>query len=112
MLVPRHDIDPATAVRMVEDAAATLIDVREHDEWAAGHAPAAVHIPLGELDPGAYTPQQVLVVVCRSGARSARAAAALAAAGLPVHNLAGGMKAWERAGHPVIRDGATRGTVV
>ena len=112
MPAPRHDVDPATASRLVDDGTATLLDVREHDEWAAGHAPGAVHIPLGELDPGAYTSEHILVVVCRSGARSGRAATALAAAGLPVHNLAGGMTAWQRAGHSVICDDDTPGTVI
>lgn len=112
MPTPGHDVDVATASRMIEDSAATLLDVREDDEWAAGHAPGAVHVPLRELDPAAYSPGRTLVVVCRSGARSSKAAAALADAGLPVHNLAGGMSAWQRAGRPVIRDDDTRGTVI
>ena len=53
-----------------------------------------------------------LVVVCRSGGRSSKAATKLATAGLAVHNLSGGMTAWQKAGHPVLRDDGTPGTVI
>lgn len=113
MTRPLPDVDPKTARQMVEDAAAILIDVRENDEWAAGHAPGAAHVPLAELDPSAFPSHtRPLVVVCRSGGRSSKAAAKLAAAGLPVHNLSGGMPAWQSAGHPVVRDDGTPGTVI
>lgn len=112
MTNPLHDLDPTTAAQMVETATATLIDVRDDDEWAAGHAPQAVHVPLGDLDPSAHTGKAPLIVVCRSGGRSGKAAAKLATAGLPAHNLAGGMTAWRDAGHPVIRTDGTPGTIV
>lgn len=112
MAEPLQDVDPTTAQQMVEAASVTLVDVREDDEWAAGHAPLAVHVPLGELDPSAHTDMAPLIVVCRSGGRSSKAAAKLADAGLAVHNLAGGMKAWQDAGHPVIRPDGTPGTVI
>ncbi|MDZ4266102.1 MAG: rhodanese-like domain-containing protein, partial [Mycobacterium sp.] len=64
--------------------------------------------PLQDVDP-ATAAQMVdagpLVVVCRSGGRSSKAATKLSSAGLAVHNLTGGMTAWENAGQPVIRDG-------
>jgi rhodanese-related sulfurtransferase len=85
---------------------AWLLDVREDDEWAAGYAPGARHIPLGEL--GARTaevPQdQAVYVICRSGGRSARAAQALAAAGWETINVAGGMQDWAAAGRPMATD--------
>ena len=61
-----------------------LLDVREDDEWAAGHAPDAVHIPVGAIsERAAEIPQdREIYVICRSGARSAYAAQALAGAGL------------------------------
>ena len=61
-----------------------LLDVREDDEWAAGHAPDAVHIPVGTLsERAAEIPQdREVYVICRSGTRSAYAAQALAARGL------------------------------
>lgn len=109
---PLNDVDPATAHQMLEAATVTMIDVRENDEWAAGHAPGAVHVPLADLNPAEYTDSRPLVVVCRSGGRSSKAAAKLASAGLPVHNLTGGMTAWQSAGHPVLREDGTPGTVI
>jgi rhodanese-related sulfurtransferase len=85
---------------------AWLLDVREDDEWAAGHAPDARHIPLGELSArAAEVPQdQAVYVICRSGVRSARAAQALAAAGWDAINVAGGMQDWAAAGRPMATD--------
>ncbi|OAN31052.1 MULTISPECIES: rhodanese-like domain-containing protein [Mycobacteriaceae] len=112
MTEPLQDVDPATAAQMIDAGTASLIDVREDDEWAAGHAPKAVHVPLGDLDPSAHADGGPLVVVCRSGGRSSKAAAKLATAGLAVHNLSGGMTAWGNAGQPVLRDDGTPGTVI
>ncbi len=83
-----------------------LLDVREDDEWAAGHVPDARHIPLGQLgDRAAEVPQDELVyVICRSGRRSARAAQALAGAGWRTVNVAGGMEDWAAAGRPMVAD--------
>ena len=85
---------------------AWLLDVREDDEWAAGHAPGARHIALGELSArAAEVPQdQAVYVICRSGVRSARAAQALAAAGWEAINVAGGMQDWAAAGRPMTTD--------
>jgi rhodanese-related sulfurtransferase len=83
-----------------------LLDVREDDEWAAGHAPGARHIPLGELSARAgEVPQDELIyVICRSGARSGRAAQALAGAGWRAVNVAGGMQDWAAAGRAMTTD--------
>jgi rhodanese-related sulfurtransferase len=93
---------PAAAV----PGGAWLLDVREPDEWAAGHVPQATHIPLGQL--GARTaelPQdREIYVICRSGARSARAAQALNSAGWQAVNVAGGMQEWAAAGRPMTAD--------
>ena len=79
---------------------AYLVDVREDDEWLAGHAPDAQHIPLGTL--GERCDQiprdRDVYVICRSGGRSARAAQALNAAGWRALNVADGMQGWESAG--------------
>jgi len=85
---------------------AWLLDVREDDEWAAGHAPGARHVPLGELSArAAEVPQdQPVYVICRSGVRSGRAAQALAAAGWEAINVAGGMQDWAAAGRPMTTD--------
>jgi rhodanese-related sulfurtransferase len=87
-------------------AGAYLLDVRENDEWTAGHAPDAVHVRLGEL--GARTGElprdREVYVICRTGARSAYAAQALAAGGLNTVNVADGMTGWAVAGRPMISE--------
>jgi rhodanese-related sulfurtransferase len=85
---------------------AWLLDVREDDEWAAGHAPGARHIPLGDLGArAAEVPQdEIIYVVCRSGHRSGQAAQALAGAGWRAVNVAGGMQQWAAAGLPMVTD--------
>lgn len=92
---------------------AVILDVREQDEWDAGHAPGAVHVPLGDL-PGRLhelpdTDAGTLAVTCRGGGRSSRAVAWLSQQGFDVANLDGGMKAWEAAGKTVVaEDGSPR----
>lgn len=92
---------------------ALLVDVREDEEWDAGHAPDAVHVPLGELNDAklAELDEQrgdgALIFICRSGNRSGQAAAAAQSAGLSdVASVAGGMGDWVAAGLPLEpRDG-------
>jgi rhodanese-related sulfurtransferase len=88
-----------------------LVDVRERDEWDAGHAPDALHIPLSRLTPDAVPPDVPVLCICRSGARSSRATALLAASGIDAVNVAGGMQAWAAAGLPVVRDDGAPGGV-
>jgi rhodanese-related sulfurtransferase len=88
---------------------AFLLDVREYDEWEAGHAPGAVHIPLGELG-ARYTElgqDRPLYVICRTGHRSGRAAYALAGAGWQASNVSDGMVGWQAAGRPMTSDAGT-----
>lgn len=99
------EVSPADAYAR-QQAGALIIDVREPDEWNAGHIPGARLIPLGELPHrlAELNPQREIVLVCRSGNRSARATALLQRAGFTrVANLAGGMIAWSRARLPVTR---------
>lgn len=90
-----------------------LLDVREADEWHAGHAPGAVWVPLRELESVRFElpMNRRIVVVCRSGARSATATQALLDWGFDAVNLAGGMQAWARMGHPVVTDAGVPGAV-
>lgn len=83
-----------------------LLDVREDDEWAAGHAPDAVHVPVGRLEKhSAEIPQdREVYVICRSGARSAYATEALAGAGWKTVNVADGMAGWAVAGRPMVSE--------
>ena len=84
---------------------ATLVDVRESHEWKSGHAPRAVHIPLGQIDQGARRLQKSrpVVVVCASGMRSRTAAGQLRSLGYEATSVSGGMAAWQRAGGEVRR---------
>ncbi|HEY0719318.1 MAG TPA: rhodanese-like domain-containing protein [Streptosporangiaceae bacterium] len=83
-----------------------LLDVREDDEWTAGHAPGAVHIPLGLLgrQAGQVPKDQPVYVICRAGGRSARAAQMLGASGWDVTNVADGMQGWAGAGRPMVSE--------
>lgn len=87
---------------------ALLLDVREPEEYAALHAPQAKLIPLGEVSTRmkeieAYKTKDI-VVVCRSGRRSAKAVAILKDAGfIHVHNVQGGMIAWSEAGLETVK---------
>ena len=97
-------IDAVHALGLVRDGA-TLLDVRERNEWKSGHAPQAVHIPLGEVaQAGRRLPQdRRVVVVCASGARSNVAARQLRVLGYDATSLSGGLSAWQRAGGEVTR---------
>ncbi len=109
-----REVDPLEARGLVSSGAAVLLDVREDDEWAAGHAPEAVHLPLSTADLADHklTSSQLVVVVCRSGRRSAMAVDRLRAAGRTACNLRGGMQAWSLAGLPVTCTGGQPGTVI
>ncbi|BCJ59516.1 rhodanese-like domain-containing protein [Micromonospora endophytica] len=82
-----------------------LLDVREDDEWAAGHAPGAHHLPMMELPARlAEVPtDRDVAVICRSGGRSAQVVAYLMRNGWEqVRNVEGGMGEWASTGRPVI----------
>ncbi|NJN96510.1 MAG: rhodanese-like domain-containing protein [Anaerolineales bacterium] len=81
-----------------------LIDVREPDEYNAGHIPGVTLIPMGEVpDRLSEIPQdKTVVVTCRSGNRSGQITDFLREQGYEnVHNMQGGIVAWEQAGLPV-----------
>jgi len=93
---------------------AYLLDVREDDEWRAGHAPGAVHIPLRTLGEraGEVPKDQRVYVVCRVGGRSAQATMALNQAGWDAVNVAGGMQAWQHAARDMAAEGEGEPTVI
>jgi rhodanese-related sulfurtransferase len=101
-------VSPLEATLLINREDAIVVDVREPDEYAAGHLPNSRHIPTGavekrlaELEKHKTKP---LIVVCRSGNRSGAACNALRKGGFEkVYNLAGGLLAWEQAGLPVTR---------
>lgn len=103
-----HSIGTLEATRLMNQPGALVLDVRESQEFAAGHLPRARHIPLGELgrrlDEIAKFKEKPVVVTCRSGARSGSACRTLRKAGFTnVHNLKGGIGAWQQASLPVER---------
>jgi rhodanese-related sulfurtransferase len=83
---------------------ATLVDVRQPDEYRAGHVPGAALIPLAELpDRVTEVPKgSTVYLICAVGGRSKRAAEWLAGQDYDVVNVAGGTKAWIDAGRPVV----------
>ncbi|MGC5009864.1 rhodanese-like domain-containing protein [Streptosporangium sp. DT93] len=97
---------PEVEVRDVPDDA-FLLDVRENEEWRAGHAPEAVHIPMGELRSrvGEVPRDAPVYVVCRVGGRSASVTAWLNHGGWNAINVGGGMQSWDVAGRPMVADG-------
>ena len=81
-----------------------LIDVRQPGEYAAGHVRTARLIPLHEVPDhvGELPVGEEVVVMCRSGARSALASEFLIENGVSALNLVGGILAWAEAGHEVV----------
>lgn len=104
-------ISPAEVGSLVE-AGGLLIDVREHQETAAGHAPGATLMPLQSFQPQHLPVDRELIVICRSGARSMAAARALAQMGFSTYNVTGGMGAWAAMGLPVVAEDGTPGRVI
>ena len=105
-------VDATEAARLAEAGHVLLLDVREDDEWASGHAPQASQTVLGQLDPTAVPRDRPVIAVCRSGTRSTQATHALLAAGVEVRNLTGGMQAWAAAGLPVVRADGGPGEII
>jgi rhodanese-related sulfurtransferase len=84
-----------------------VLDVREPEEWRAGHIDEALHVPMRQLPARIEelpSDRQVLVV-CRVGARSASATAFLVSLGRNAVNLSGGMNAWAAAGRSMVAEG-------
>ena len=101
MDVPEIDVDEL-ARRL--DGGAVVIDVRELDEYLDGHVAGARLIPLGDVpDRLAEVPTtEPVLVICKVGGRSLRAAEFLAANGVDATNVAGGTMAWIDSGRPVV----------
>jgi rhodanese-related sulfurtransferase len=100
----RPKVKVAQALELVRDGA-TLLDVRENNEWKSGHAPGAIHVPLGDIDkaPRRIKQGRPVVVMCASGMRSRTAAKHLRGLGYDATSLSGGMAAWQHAGGAVRR---------
>ncbi|MCX5211709.1 rhodanese-like domain-containing protein [Kitasatospora sp. NBC_00240] len=94
-------------------ADAVLLDVREQDEWDAGHVDGARHIPIGEVVARiGELPDAKLFVMCRVGGRSAQVVQYLVQQGMDAVNVDGGMFAWEGAGRPMVGTGGAEAFVL
>jgi len=91
-----------------------LLDVREQDEWKAGHVPGSAHIPMSELGPRqAELPNdRAILCICRSGNRSGMVVRALSEAGYTAENLDGGLQSWEAYGHELEDIDGDQGQVI
>ncbi|WP_018152761.1 rhodanese-like domain-containing protein [Leeia oryzae] len=96
-------------VASMDDTSWTILDVREPDEFAAGHLPGAVNVPRGMLEfrlsanPAWQNAALPVLVYCKTGGRSALAAATMQAMGYEhVVSMAGGFDAWAAASLPVV----------
>lgn len=100
------EADCAAALQLINHKEAMVLDVRENEEFKSGHLLNAKHIPLGKLrerigEIERYR-ESPIVVMCRSGQRSATACAMLGREGFAqVYNLAGGIMAWQKASLPL-----------
>ena len=102
---PRKDeIEPQQAHENLLSGA-VLVDVREPNEWAAGHATGAVHVPLGHLANriGELPADRELLFLCQSGSRSLVATRIATDRGHTAKSVRGGTIAWARAGLPLER---------
>jgi phage shock protein E len=101
------ELDAAAFAAALKLPGTTVIDVRTAAEWAEGHLPGAVNIDIASPDfnaqVAALDPSAPYAVYCRSGNRSARALAEMAAVGLSgAYHLGGGIGAWQNAGGEVV----------
>ena len=100
------EVDSVAALQLINHKNALVLDVREEDEYRAGHVLNSTLIPLGKLkgrigELEKYR-DRAIVVVCRSGIRSATACATLGKQGFTqAYNLSGGVNAWQKAKLPL-----------
>ena len=94
-------VTPQETLQMVKAGLAYGIDVREIDEWNAGHFELFTLSPLSEFESAALPTDKPIIFICRSGNRSGKACNAVEPTGLKVMNMTGGMLAWQEAGLPI-----------
>jgi rhodanese-related sulfurtransferase len=103
---PRRAIGPAELHHMLSRNSVLLVDVREPDEFAGGHIPGAVNLPLSSFSPSNVPDAdgRTVVLQCAGGKRSGLALDRCAAARTAIDtHLASGISAWAAAGYPVVR---------
>lgn len=104
-----NDVSPQQAVQiMSHEQGSLIVDIREDNEYQSGHIKESVHIPLSSLKSRVIELEKYkdksIILGCRSGSRSARAVGILKKHGFAkVHNLRGGMLAWENDNLPIVK---------
>lgn len=103
---------PAEAAQALRDGA-FLLDVREYEEWMAGHVDGATHVPMQQVPAHlAEVPtDRTVVCICRSGNRSGQVTAFLRQQGVDAVNMSGGMRAWATDELPFINANGRPGVV-
>lgn len=101
-----QETDTIGALQLINHKNALVLDVREPSEFEAGHVLNAKHIPLGKLNERIGELEKYrdkpIVVICRSGKRSASACALMVKQGFTqAYNLAGGVMAWQKGNLPL-----------
>lgn len=105
---PQTDIPTVTADHL--PAGAVLLDVREDQEWAAGHIEGSIHVPMSTIpqrlaaEPDVFHPEGGLVIVCRVGRRSGQVTTWLQSQGVEALNLQGGVVEWTAVGRLLVRE--------
>jgi rhodanese-related sulfurtransferase len=114
-VITRRDrgLSAADATQLINRRNAVVIDVRSAEEFGKGHLPQARHLQFDELKSKvgqvAKNKNTPVLLVCQTGAHSAKAQSVLKEAGYAeVFTLQGGVNAWQQAGMPVVRQGAVK----
>ena len=97
-----QEITPQSAFEEISTGRAIGIDVRESNEWDAGHAENVSWNPMSAFDINALPSDKPIIFICRSGSRSGQVANAVTGHFENVFNLVGGMKAWNEAGFAMV----------
>ncbi len=101
-----RSLNPTEAIQLINRENGVVVDVCEPQEYAAGHVVRALNVPLSTLKARLAELEKYrdrpIILACRSGNRSLKAAFALHRAGFAkVHSLAGGLMAWQNANLPM-----------
>ncbi|WP_213297797.1 rhodanese-like domain-containing protein [Paraburkholderia sacchari] len=109
----RGGVSAAEATQLINRRNAVVIDLRSADDFAKGHLPAARHLEFGELQTKVAqfvkNKSNPVLLVCQTGQQSHKAQRLVKDAGFAeVHVLDGGVNAWQQAGMPVVKQGASK----
>lgn len=101
-------LSPSKAVHLMNHADAVIVDIRNPEAFAKGHPVGAISLPLTELNEKQKRLEKYksksIIVVCNTGAEAQRAAALLKKLGFNANVLAGGIRAWQDAGIPLVKE--------